>query len=63
MRCAAFLGSADIADNAMVMRFKLTVNPTRPSYMQREAVTRLIAAFKEAGCDQPPKTDPVAKLV
>ena len=33
----------------MVMRFKLTVNPTRPSYMQREAVTRLIAAFKEAG--------------
>ncbi|HKF59866.1 MAG TPA: mechanosensitive ion channel domain-containing protein [Dongiaceae bacterium] len=44
-------GIADIADNAMVMRFKLTVKPTRPSYMQREAVKRLIAAFKEAGLE------------
>jgi small-conductance mechanosensitive channel len=44
-------GIADIADNAMVMRFKMTVKPTRPSYMQREAVKRLIAAFKEAGLE------------
>ena len=44
-------GIADIADNAMVMRFKMTVTPTRPSYMQREAVKRLIAAFKEAGLE------------
>src|SRR5262249_39521899 len=42
-------GIADIADNAMVMRFKLTVKPVRPSYIQREAVRRLITAFKEAG--------------
>ena len=42
-------GVADIADNATVMRFKTTVRPIRPSYIQREAVKRLIAAFKEAG--------------
>ena len=35
----------------MVMRFKMTVKPTRPSYMQREAVKRLIAAYKEAGLE------------
>ena len=42
-------GVADIADNATVMRFKTTVRPIRPSYVQREAVKRLIAAFKETG--------------
>ena len=41
-------GVADIADNATVMRFKITVRPVRPSFIQREAVKRLIAAFKEA---------------
>ena len=44
-------GVADIADNATVMRFKLTVKPIRPSYIQREAMKRLIAAFKEAGIE------------
>jgi small-conductance mechanosensitive channel len=44
-------GIADIADSAMVMRFKMTVKPTRPSYIQREAVKRLITAFKEAGIE------------
>ncbi len=44
-------GVADIADNALVMRFKLTVRPIRPSYIQREAVKRLLAAFKEAGIE------------
>jgi small-conductance mechanosensitive channel len=44
-------GVADIADNATVMRFKTTVRPIRPSYIQREAVKRLIAAFKEAGIE------------
>ena len=33
------------------MRFKTTVRPIRPSYIQREAVKRLIAAFKEAGIE------------
>jgi moderate conductance mechanosensitive channel len=44
-------GVADIVDNATVMRFKTTVRPVRPSYIQREAIKRLIAAFKEAGID------------
>ncbi|HVI88237.1 MAG TPA: mechanosensitive ion channel domain-containing protein [Dongiaceae bacterium] len=44
-------GVADIADNAIVMRFKLTVRPIRPSYIQREAMKRLIAAVKEAGIE------------
>jgi small-conductance mechanosensitive channel len=44
-------GIAEIADNALVMRFKLTVRPNRPSFIQREAMKRLIAAFKEAGIE------------
>jgi small-conductance mechanosensitive channel len=44
-------GVADIADNALVMRFKLTVRPIRPTYIQREGVKRLIAAFKDAGIE------------
>jgi small-conductance mechanosensitive channel len=44
-------GIADIADSATIMRFKITVRPTRPSFIQREAVKRLIAAYKEAGIE------------
>lgn len=44
-------GVADIDDTATIMRFKITVHPTRPSFLQREAVKRLIAAFKEAGIE------------
>jgi moderate conductance mechanosensitive channel len=41
-------GVADIEDSATVMRFKMTVRPIRPSYIQREAMRRLIAGFREA---------------
>jgi len=44
-------GVADIDDNATIMRFKTTVLPIRPSYIQREAIKRLIAAFNEAGIE------------
>jgi small-conductance mechanosensitive channel len=44
-------GIADIADNAIVMRFKMTVRPLRPTYIQREAVKRLIAAFNDTGIE------------
>src|SRR6516162_2008567 len=44
-------GIADIEDNAIVMRFKMTVRPVRPTYIQREAVKRLIAAFNDAGIE------------
>jgi small-conductance mechanosensitive channel len=42
-------GVADIADNAMIVRFKFTVRPTRPTLIQRESIKRLIPAFKAAG--------------
>jgi small-conductance mechanosensitive channel len=44
-------GIADIADNAIVMRFKMTVRPVRPTYIQREGVKRLIAAFNDTGIE------------
>jgi small-conductance mechanosensitive channel len=44
-------GVADIADNAMIMRFKLTVRPIKPTFIQRQGVKRLVAAFKEAGIE------------
>ena len=44
-------GIADIEDNAIVMRFKMTVRPVRPTYIQRDGVKRLIAAFNEAGIE------------
>jgi small-conductance mechanosensitive channel len=44
-------GIADIEDNAIVMRFKMTVRPVRPAYIQREGVKRLIAAFNDAGIE------------
>jgi small-conductance mechanosensitive channel len=40
-------GVADIEENALVMRFKFTVRPGKPAYVQREAVKRLMRAFAE----------------
>jgi small-conductance mechanosensitive channel len=44
-------GVADIQDNAMVVRFKFTVRPSRPSFIQREAVKRMVRAFKDNGIE------------
>jgi len=44
-------GIADIADNAIIMRFKMTVRPVRPTFIQRQGVKRLILAFKDAGIE------------
>ncbi len=44
-------GIAEVADTATVMRFKMTVRPVRPTYIQREAMKRLISGFKEAGIE------------
>lgn len=38
-------GVADIADNATIVRFKFTVRPGRSSFIQRQAVKRMVAAF------------------
>jgi small-conductance mechanosensitive channel len=40
-------GVADILENAIVCRFKFTVRPTKPTYVQREAVKRLFKAFND----------------
>jgi small-conductance mechanosensitive channel len=42
-------GVADIVDNAMIVRFKFTVRPNKPSFVQRQAIKRMVAAFAEAG--------------
>jgi small-conductance mechanosensitive channel len=44
-------GVADVADNALVMRFKFTAKPNIPTLIQREAVKRLFSAFKAAGIE------------
>jgi small-conductance mechanosensitive channel len=42
-------GVADIADNALVMRFKFTCKPTNPSIIQRQAIKRIYQTFNEKG--------------
>lgn len=44
-------GIVDVAENALVVRFKFTVRPGKPSYIQREAVKRLIRVCREAGVE------------
>jgi len=42
-------GVADILENAVVCRFKMTVRPLKPSQVQREAIKRLYQSFREKG--------------
>ncbi len=42
-------GIADILENAMVMRFKFTVRPGKPTVVQREAIKRIVKVFGEKG--------------
>jgi moderate conductance mechanosensitive channel len=42
-------GVAEIADNALVLRFKFTARPVKPSWVQREYLKRLVQAFAEKG--------------
>jgi len=42
-------GVADIADNALVLRFKFTAKPTNPSIIQRQAVKKIYQTFVEKG--------------
>ncbi len=43
------MGVVEIADNALVIRFKFTVRPGNPGMVQRDALTRMLRAFPEAG--------------
>ncbi len=42
-------GVADIQDNALVLRFKFTAKPGKPSLVQRQAVRRIFQTFAEKG--------------
>ncbi|WP_284180281.1 mechanosensitive ion channel family protein [Rhabdaerophilum sp. SD176] len=44
-------GVADILDNALLIRFKFTVRPGKPTYVQREAIKRIIRVFQEKGIE------------
>lgn len=42
-------GVAEIADSAIVLRFKFTAKPLKPSWVQREALKRIYKVFGEKG--------------
>jgi moderate conductance mechanosensitive channel len=42
-------GVAEVVDNALVLRFKFTSRPVKPSWVQREYLKRLVAVFAETG--------------
>ena len=42
-------GIAEVADNALVLRFKFTARPVKPSWVQREYLKRMYQVFAEKG--------------
>ncbi|HZU88438.1 MAG TPA: mechanosensitive ion channel domain-containing protein [Stellaceae bacterium] len=42
-------GIVDVADNAVVVRFKFTARPVKPSWVQRESLKRIYTVFAEKG--------------
>jgi hypothetical protein len=42
-------GVAEVADNALVLRFKFTARPVKPSWVQREYLKRIVQVFAEKG--------------
>jgi moderate conductance mechanosensitive channel len=44
-------GVADVADNALIVRLKFTAKPGKPSWVQREALKRIVKTFAEKGID------------
>jgi small-conductance mechanosensitive channel len=44
-------GVAEIADNAIVVRFKFTARPSKPGLIQREALKRIYQSFGEKGIE------------
>ena len=42
-------GIAEVADNAIVVRFKFTARPVKPSWIQREYLKRIYRVFAEKG--------------
>ena len=44
-------GIAEVADNALAVRFKFVPHPGTPGKVQNEAVTRMLQSFPELGID------------
>jgi small-conductance mechanosensitive channel len=44
-------GVADIADSALIVRLKFTAKPGKPSWVQREALKRIVRTFAEKGIE------------
>jgi small-conductance mechanosensitive channel len=44
-------GIAEVADNALVVRFKFVARPGNPSTVQNEAVSRMVRGFPELGVE------------
>lgn len=44
-------GVAEVADNALLIRFKFTARPGNPGMIQNEAVTRMLRTFPELGIE------------
>jgi len=42
-------GIAEVADNAVVVRFKFTARPVKPSWIQREYMKTMYRVFAEKG--------------
>jgi len=42
-------GVAEVVDNAVILRFKFTARPIKPSWVQREYLKRMVAVFAEKG--------------
>jgi moderate conductance mechanosensitive channel len=42
-------GIAEVVDNALVLRFKFTARPVKPSWVQREYMKRMYTVFAEKG--------------
>ncbi|HTQ33883.1 MAG TPA: mechanosensitive ion channel domain-containing protein [Stellaceae bacterium] len=42
-------GVAEVVDNAVVLRFKFTARPIKPSWVQREYLKRMVKVFAEKG--------------
>ncbi len=42
-------GVFDITDNALIVRFKFTVKPNRPTFIQREALKRMFRTLPGQG--------------
>jgi moderate conductance mechanosensitive channel len=49
MQSLKLQGVAEVVDNALILRFKFTARPIKPSWVQREYLKRMVKVFEEKG--------------